>query len=532
MTEPPFSTQRRFWLVTNGAATNQGWSTRLRDALAASGVQLEVLSLPLMLAETARGIVESGAEAFARAVRLRGSSYEGDAGDLYSRHRPELVIVDHPEAVRWLELLRSATRSDSLHVGLISSWEPASGWTGARVDAMIACDELQLVSLAKSGLPEHAYGLASPMISHEMVNVVAGNRGAAGFADAGPMAMLDLSATSAAVVQDVFAGLSGRTLPLLVAYSGSGNETAEACRRWAGHYEMEANLFGAPFEPSTYSIICDLVVVTPGVRDLAGYLCQGRPVVSLNATMDPIRPARDGAVVGAADGRSLGQILEFLQTRGVADSHASAAGAYAGADGLGDVVRYLLDFGARRIDLLSASRAAMRAATGPSPSGHVAPTQASPFEKIGTSSSPVSVVGDPQQAHRPLPRDEAREQLAALIMQERKVEAELDKAAAERDRWMTRVELAAADPDASLREAAQQQLDQWVAKVANLGAQAASIESQKEIVRRRAASVNVASRTVETTPDAVRGLEDKFRALERQRELDELKGTAGSDNRE
>ncbi len=534
MSPAPNSPQRRFWLVTNGAAGRQGWAERLAGALASHGVQLEVLSLPLMLAETARGLVESGADAFARAVRLKSASYEESAGELYARHRPEVVVADHPAALRWLDVLRSATRSDALHVGLLSAWEPASGWSSVRVDAMIACDELQLAALAQTGLAESAFALSPPILSADFSSVQPTTRDAVGLGGHAPLALLDLSLATSSLIQEIYAGLAGRSLPTMAVYYGASAERADACRLWASHYGVESNLFGAPFTTANYSQLCDLVVVTPGVPELSGYLAQGRPVVSIHPTMDPMRPARDGAVVGAADGRALGQVLEFLTTRGVAESHRAGAESYAGADGLATTVEALLAFAERRVEIISAARAATRPVAAPVVSAEGEPSAAplSPFERVGGGATGAGPMASTPAPAPPLARDEAREQLAALILQERRIEAELDRAAAERDRWMTRVDLAGNDPDPTLRDAAQQQLDHWVATVANLGAQVASIESQKEIVRRRAASVSHASRTTDGVADQAHNLEDRFRALERQRQLDELKDNSGADRPE
>jgi flagellar biosynthesis chaperone FliJ len=517
---------RRFWLVTDGTAARQGWAERLKAALRSAGVELEVLSLPSMLAATARGVLETGADAVARALRLKSSMVDSQTRELYDRHRPELILVDHPGAGRWLELLRQAVGSGALHVGVLSAWEPSEGWSECAVDALVASDELQLVPMRHAGLESDAALVAPAVAPAAFVQPVqAATRAQAGLSERAPLVLMDLSAASVAQIQGIFAALAGRPLPQLMVYTGENTPVADACRMWAGQFRVPAQLFSAQTPAAPWSALADLVVLTPGAVNLAGYLWQGRPVVSLHATVDPTLPVRSGAVVAVADSAALAHVVSWLVGAPLPDAHRQAAAAWAGTDGLEILRHRLFDLAARREPLRARQRATPAAP--PSAGG-----SAGPFETIGAGSGtgpgaipagPVVVAPD-----APMARNEARDQLASLIVQEKRIEASLDQLTGQRDQWLQRLDLAAGAGDTALVAAAQAQVDQLTAQIANLGEQLSALERQKDQVRRRAAMQHAAGRQQATTSELA-DVEARFRDLERQRALESLRAQATPD---
>ena len=139
-----FASSLRIWFVTDGSAEQQGWQTPLVDALVRAGAgQIDVFSTPRALAETARGLLEQGTAMLARTFRVSGSDEAVDAAELMQRHRPDVILVDHPGVLRLLELVRDATRSTALHIGLVGSWTDVDAWQGSRADAVVVPDDDQ-----------------------------------------------------------------------------------------------------------------------------------------------------------------------------------------------------------------------------------------------------------------------------------------------------------------------------------------------------------------------------------------------------
>ena len=138
------------------------------------------------------------------------------------------------------------------------------------------------------------------------------------------------------------------------------------------------------------------------------------------------------------------------------------------------------------------------------------------FEAIGATQDPSSA---------PLSRAAAKEQLAALILDERRVEAELAEKVKARDRWMGRLRLAESHGENDLVAVASGRVEAVGAEVRGLGERLDAIRLEKDRVRRRALARPAEPATPAAPADAP-DVESRFRALEMRDDLDRLRRRA------
>jgi hypothetical protein len=516
-----FATAARIWFVTDGTAEQQGWQTPLVDSLVRCGAgQIDVFSTPRALAETARGLLEQGTALLARTFRVSGSDEAVDAAELMQRHRPDLILVDHPGVLRLLELVRDATRSTALHLGVVGGWDDVDAWQGSRADAVVVPDDDQGWALRRSGLPEAALRVAGPpapagFAPQEPATILQFRQGL-GIQPGEPVVLIDATRMTPTLAEALLSAFAGKPLPHLLVHYGRHRLVADAFRTWADHFRIRARMFGWVPDLDRYASAADLVLTTPESLHLSGYLSLGLPVVTIQGEVDPLQPVVQGAIVPCADARAAAGVVGFVAASGVAPEHAHAASAFAAAwlasDPTSAVASAVVSLWEQRSMLLSRVRA-----PGPAQAG-VAPVV--PVESIGTGHL------DPQKQDLsvPLPREQAREQLANLILEERKLESHISQISVERDRWMERLELARQAGDTRLGDAAQTQLDQFVRQVADANERMASLERQKDLVRRRVAAPKIESSSAQ---NAALSMEDEFRRLERERDLSRLRSQEG-----
>lgn len=516
-----FASSVRIWFVTDGTAEQQGWQTPLVDALVRAGAgQIDVFSTTRALAETARGLLEQGTAMLARTFRVSGSDEAVDAAELMQRHRPDVILVDHPGVLRLLELVRDATRSSALHIGLVGSWTDVDAWQGSRADAVVVPDDDQGWALRRAGLPEAALRVAGPpapagFVRQDAASILQFRQGL-GIAPGEPVVLVDATRMTPTLAEGLLSAFAGKPLPHLLVHYGRHRLVADAFRTWADHFRIRARMFGWVPDLDRYATAADVVLTTPESLHLTGYLALGLPVVTIQGEVDPLQPVVQGAMVPCADARAAAGVVGFVSASGVAPEHAHAAKAFSAAwlasEPTSAVASAIVSLWEQRAVLQSKVRG-----PGPAQPGAVPVV---PVESIGTGHL------DPQKVDfsAPLPRDQAREQLASLILEERKLETHISQTSAERDRWMERLDLARQAGDVRLGDAAQTQLDQCVRQVADANERMASLVRQKDLVRRRVAAPKVATTPAQT---AALSMEDEFRRLERERDLNRLRAPEG-----
>lgn len=520
MTPPPADSASldgaRVWFVSDGSADAGDWTEPFVQALRQVGAaSVDVLGVSGALGMTARNVLEQGAERVARTLRLtRRGEPDAAALDALAGARPDLVIADHPGTLRTLEVLRDTLRADAVHLGLAASYGVEETWRGARGDAFVVADRAVLDAVRRPGLSDAALQLAGPPVAagFDATHDRATRRAALGFDGEARVVMVDVTTLDPTAVDRLVFQLSLHAALTPVFYYGREHEAADVLRQAAAVHGLPARMFGHLDALASYFVAADLVLVGPANPRIAAYLCLDRPTIALDPALASSELARSGAVVVADDVSGIGEVLARVAADGVPQAHVDAA--------RDAVAPHPTAATASAIARIWASRHALRAAS--------LPIQATPREDGAAPGRLESIGGSAGEdlPVQPLSRAAAKEQLAALILDERKVEAELSEQVRLRDRWMGRFELAEQHGEADLVGVAREHVDALGARVRELGERLDAIRAQKDLVRRRAAAASGRKPQAEGAAEAPADVEARFRRLEMESDLDRLRRRA------
>ena len=504
----------RVWIVTDGTAEQGDWLSPIRDALREFGAgSVDVLSTSGVLGMTARGLLEQGADRLARTFRLAPQGQpEQNAVDAHAGARPDLILADHPGVLRTLEVIRDTTGVDSVHVGLVSAHRDATAWKGARADAFIAPDETTVARLRRLRMADDALQSAGPPVPAGFERELdrAALRADFGFGDDARVVLFDIAGAAPAEVDGLIFQLGltrGALTPML--YYGRDHQAADAARRAAAVHGVRADLFGHVDAFEEYVLVADLVVAGPTTAHLGAYLCADRPVISWDAELQGTSLAEHGSVVVVALA-ALGDVLLHVGTNGVPAEHIAAATDQVSRTPNRDV--------AAALATIWSQRRALRAAVVPLSASEAAPSGGgrSRFEPIGRAEEPAS--------SEPLSRAAAKEQLASLILEERRLQRELEQHVSARDTWMDRLDLAQGSGDTELIGVAERRVSAASEGVRALNERLDALRRQRDRIRERVAAA--APKAPASAAAADGDHEARFRRLERQRDLNRLREKA------
>ena len=516
----------RVWLVTDGTAGAGGWQDPFVAAVRARGAgSVDVLGVSGVLGFTARGIIGQGAEKVARTLRLsRRGEPDTSAFDALERGRPDIVVVDHPGILRTLDIIRDTSRVEAIHVALVSGVVGPDDWIGARADAYVCGDPVVLARIRRPGLADVAAQLAGPPVPRGFEKPIDRAEARAEFqlgAD-DKVVLVDIAGLAPDALERLMTQLSLADGITYLFHYGSDHVAADVLRHAAAAHGVQASMFGHVDDLEAYAAVADCVFAGPEAPT-AAYLAIDLPVVSLGRGAAESGFAQAGAIV-ISDEASIAGIARRIAADGVVESHRKAA-----IDAIEDNPT---DNVATALATLWANKDKLQAATVPLQTTSVAATQ----DAGGTRPMRFESIGDAPSAGQlaPLSRAAAKEKLAALIMEERKLEKAIGELAKERDRWFERLGLAEESDETDLIELADGEAKRLTADIARSNERIDTIQAQKDTVRRRAAaspsSTGAPAPPAETTDVSRRDAERRFLELERDAELKRLRRRALGDD--
>jgi hypothetical protein len=409
-------------------------------------------------------------------------------------------------------------------VGLVAGWEPRDGWERAWADGYVAPDDAVLAALRRPWTPDAAILRAGPPVGAGFARPLDRDalRAEFGFATDHFVALVDACGLAPTDIDTLVYQISlvgPGVVPVF--YHGRDRAAADALRNAARAHRCAARMFGWVASFEEYVAAADLVVVGAGSETLTAATALGVPALGFDPALGITAPARNGALVVAPGLAAVGELLARVAGGGVAPSHAEAAAVLRHPVGAADVARAIATLVSRAAELQAASARGgpRRPATAP----EAAPAPAvGPFESIGAGSD---------VADASLSRAAARDRLALLIREERRIETENTGLARERDRWLERARLAAEQGADDLRTLAEGNAAGFSARLAAANDRLARIAEEKDAVRRRVAGAGGRAPTSATTAAAAQPLdptEQRFRELEQQGRLDALRRAAAA----
>ena len=510
----------RVWLVTDGTAESAGWLDPLVQSLRDTGAgTVDVLGVSGVLGFTARGILEQGADKIARTLRLsRKGESDSNAIEALERARPDVVLVDQPALLRTLEVVRQATSAAPIHIGLISTYDAPTEWEPARSDAFIAPEPMQLDPLRRPGMSDSALRAAGPPLPPGFDRALdrAAIRQDFGYTDDDTVVLIDTSTMTARLIDAVVFQISVVKEPIEVLfYYGRNLDAADVLRQSSAAHGLKANMFGHLDALEEYFVIADMVVIGAANPLVPCYLALHRPLLAIDPSAHTSVPSRAGALVALHDATDLAVILEEIAVQGVPEGHIESAVRMGHPQGTKEVADAVAAVWAARETLTERIQP-------PPPSAPVETGRGSRFETIGD--APASA---PARNLAPLSKAAAKEQLAALIMEERKLDGELSDLTRQRDKWLGRLELAEESGETDLADMARERTGVLTDDIARLNDRRTAIADQKDIIRQRVASSGRQLREQARDERSVGSdYERRFRELEMGRDMRRLRKRA------
>lgn len=510
----------RVWLVSDGTAEAAGWQGPLVKALRDCGAaSVDVLGVSGVLSYTARGLIGQGAEKVARTLRLsRRGEPDTNAFDAISRGRPDLVVVDHPSILRTLDVIRDTSRVDTVHVALLSGVVGPDVWLGARADAYISGDPILLERIKRPGLGAAAAQLAGPPVPAGFEKPLDRTAARAEFemAEDERVVLVDTAGLSPESIETVMTQLSLASGLTLLFHYGSDHVAADTLRRSAAAHGVKAAMFGHVDDLEVYAAVADCVFAGPDAP-ISAYLAIDIPVVAIGGALEQSGFAQVGAIVLSSDS-AIGGVARSIAANGVDESHREAAVDAIEDNPTANVAVAIAKVWGARADLKAAVLPNQPAAQKVTESG------GRRFERIGDEEASAEVL-------TPLSRQAAKEKLAALIMEERKLEKQIAGLATERDRWFERLTLAEQSEEEDLIAMAGGEAKRLTDEITASNERIDAIQAQKDTVRRRAAvrQAGAAPAAPMVSDSGKREAERRFIELEREAELKRLRRRALGD---
>lgn len=544
----------RVWLATRG----DDRAIRHRDALSAallargaSGVHVVsveglVRGAAAELGQRAGILIEGAAQRIARLVGAAARTAPAGAEPEPVTPDADLVLVDDPRITRGLRAFLKLKRGAPLLVGLESDFEVDPGWRAAGVHALIVPhDELRLAlggdqavaPIVVAGPPVDP-SLAPPA-APEPVDPGAAKT-AIGADPAQPLVLVLAEGMDAELLGRIAFQLTlPEPAPTALFYYGSDEGLAPVLRERAAAYGLAAGMFGAVADLGAYFRAADLVVAAADDPALFEWTVAARPLLAAGTAGESPRAqflADRNALLWARDVVQLGVQVEELLGGDEARAESlrasvAAAGALVPADGCARIADAVAQLYARRDELMrvvdEASSGAAPASDGSKPSqGAPQPPRPTAFELIGAGEQAPGL-----DAPGGLSLAEAKDQMAALILQEREAERALTEASRTRDLWLRRAELSSASGDASLFDVAELQLAKARAEVSRRNREIDTIRRSKDKLKVRAGARRAPAAPSPSSSEplpapssaASSDIEARFRSMEVDRDLDRLR---------
>ena len=502
-----------------------------------SGVEVHIVTMSEMLGSGLRDALSGGAERLLRGIRVatRGRNQDEDLVGAVKRARPDLLAVTSPRHVRALGLLESVSGISSLQVGVFADYNYDPAWTRSSVQAFVVPHETFKKRLTAEGIPAERVLLAGPAIQKRF--------GAELDRDA-QRESLGLSSTRAVLVRAetldthlleklVFQGTLVDTDVRFIFHHNGDGAVANTLRRAAAQYGLKAAMFGKVDDLERYVVAADAVIASPRDPFIPEILALDRPLMLVGPQTDGEAQVDFLVGIGAArwveDVLRLGSEIEHLLEPETLTALSEAAAGLSQTTGSADVAEALLEALEHRDAWrhpVTTTPTDDRPDDSPDdePAGDGDATQSekedSPFEAIGDV-APSSSTREPSYAG--ISKAEAKDQLATLILTEREIEKKLAETEKQQARWRSRLEMAREWEENDLAAEAESILRGHMDEFDQLQKERASIQRQKNKLKEAALGGSPAGAADSGADSRLADIEKRFRKMEVDSDLDDLK---------
>ncbi len=424
------------------------------------------------------------------------------------RGAPDIIAFTSPKLLKGTDLLGKAVGDDALRVALLPDYNLGAAWLQGAVHAFVIPHDGLRAPLQDAGVAPERIFVAGPAIARTYAEAPDAQALRQDFGlntDDGALAFVlcqgfDVADLDRMVFQ--FSLVDRPWQPIF--YVGDDAETAEMLRRATRTHGLPARLLGAVPNVHDFISVAQLVITDPKDEAVVGALALDRPLL-LIGDPGPVTTQCDflvsqGAALHVRDVLRLGAEVELAVRPEKLEAMAEASAKVGRRTGTQEVADALM--------LVLERRAELAVAPSP-PEEEQGPTIKGPFELIGASkpeggarppapepapsggpfeslrpSAPKQPQWSPAPASR-LSAAEAKDQLAALIVQERKLERQLEEARREQERWSKRRDLATQWNENDLAVEAERLLRRALSQAESADQQLTSVRLQKDKLKAR-----------------------------------------------
>ncbi len=531
------------WLLVDHSA-REASLIPVAEQLEDQGYGVELVTITEVIGNVAREALAGGAERLLRGLRVasRGRTGDEDLVGAIRRRQPDMLVVTEARHARAIGVLENLTDVESLQVGLVSEFFVDPAWFNGQLHAFVVPDDETRADIIDRGISEQRVKKAGPALRPEFHRTIDSDeaREQLGFDDDQVVLVRADGFNRSTLEQIVFqCNLCDRDVRYIFHHDSDG-AAASTLRRAADEYGLSAAMFGRVADLERYFGAADAILASETDAYLPELLQSKTPSLLVEAVTDAKgngAPLADRGLVDYVD--DIGQLGTRLDRSLEPERLEELAEALEEWDGIGrhealaPTLEEIADHGVEW-------RYPARPEESEQPESETLDDEQEaaadgPFETIGRSTagepqqgvdgrSPDDEGTEPRQSYSNLSKAEAREQLAELILKERKAERRLQELEKQQERWRDRLQLAREWNEDDLVDEAKSILRGYVEEADPVEQKLQDIRRQKQKLKRAARSGDGADFDGSGQfEDRVGKLEERFRKMEVDDDLEGLK---------
>lgn len=529
---------RVVWILVDSSLRAAAFEP-VAEALGQHDVHVEIVTMTEVISSMARDAIAGGAERVLRGLRVavQGRHSDEDFIGAVRRVRPDALAVTSPRYVRALSLLESLTGISSLQLGVLPDYNLDDQWLKSSLHAFIVPHGAQADKLRRQGVEGNRVMIAGPPVQRGFTTTVdkAQARDDFGFSHGEKIIFVRADHFGIGDLEKLIfqCKLVEGNVRFIFHHNGDGSVAAEL-RRAANEYGFPAIMFGKVNDLERYVAMADAVIAVPHEPLLAEIIAQGKPVMLVGSDMQAVEQTAFLTSMEMArhthDMLRLGSEIERFLKDETLERFTEAASSIGLPDGSKEVAAAIVNALQNVNDLMSGGTSA-QSGTEEEPSQDDTPTN-SAFESIGKDKKPKE--DNPRHDdRRDAPADdnkyagisqaEAKEQMAQLILVERDLERRLGELEKEQQRWRERLDLAREWQEEDLAEEASGILRGYLNEARGLQEELQGVRVQKDKLRSAVQNKGGKSTGQGATNSRVSQMEQRFRKMEENRDLNALK---------
>lgn len=555
--EASSSSSATVWILVDRSAYQAAFET-VAEHLREAGCDAQIVTITEVIGSVAREALAGGAERLLRGLKVafQGKTTEEDLLGAVRRARPDVIAVTNPRYGRALSFLENLSGIRTLQVGILPDFNLSTDWINSSLQAFVVPTDEHRERLVSSGFLADRVLVAAPAIQAGFAREVERDETREHFGfDEQKVVLVRAPGFSPHILEKmVFQATLVEGDVRFVFHHEGDSACAAALRRAADQYGLRAAMFGKVADLERFVAASDLVVAPTTESFMAEILAQGRPVLLVGAEEQGAAQAEflgeRKAAHHVVDVLRLGSELERMLDDEELAKTTEAAAALGAKDGSEQVARALQVAVEHADDWLASpsdadggpKKEAPTDETGGEEDEETTFEAAGPFETIGTGKSKRETAGGAESApegakeertwreetYTGISAAEAKDQLAELILMERELERKLAECEKQQERWRNRLELAREWNEQDLADEAKDILRGYLSDAESIEEDLVDVRRQKQKLKRAAgASGNGSERRALPSADGdenrERQVEDRFRKMELDRDLDDLK---------